>query len=272
MRFLVALILLCAAPARAQDHTLLAQTHAPPTTAAFDGAAWRADLALIARELPARHPDLFFRMSRASWDSAVGAIDAGLPSMTRNEAMVAFMELVALVEDGHTLIIPLFDPAVGVRYYPLQLHAFDDGLYVRWAAPEHAALAGAKVLRIGRASAEEAMAAAVRTVPHENEGWARAWAPGRLFIAEILDGLGLVDDMENCRSSSRSAVDATRSSWGRRDGSCHRATTRIPASTSGAGPRCGTRGPHPSGCGTRIGPTGSNSWGPTERSTSPIAA
>ena len=199
MRLLIALILLCFAPAaRAQTDASVVLAQVPlAEPAAFDGASWGQDLDLIARELPARHPDLFFRMSRASWDSAVGALDSRLPAMTRNQAMVAFMELVGLVSDGHTLVIPLFDPAVGVRYYPLQLHAFDDGLYVRWASPEHAALAGAKVLRIGRASAEEAMAAAARTVPHENEGWARAWAPGRLFIAEILDGLGLVDDMEN---------------------------------------------------------------------------
>lgn len=203
MRFLVVLLVLLTAPAlRAQTHA--AQVDAPPAgtpaaaaqAAAFDGTAWREDLALIARELPARHPDLFFRMSRASWDSAVGAVDARLPSMTRNEALVAFMELVALVNDGHTSINPLFDPAFDIRYYPVELHLFDDGLHIRSASPELAGLAGAKVLRIGRVSAEEALAAAARVVPHENAWWARAWAPGRLAFPEILDGLGLVDDME----------------------------------------------------------------------------
>lgn len=166
------------------------------TTAAFDPAAWREDLRFLARELPANHPDAFHRMTRASWDSAVGSIERRLPSMSRNEALVAFMELVALVRDGHTSLTPIFDPAFDVRYYPVELHAFEDGLYVRSAAPEHASLAGAKVLRIGRVSSEEALAAAARTVSHENEGWARAWAPGRLEIPEVLDGLGLVEDME----------------------------------------------------------------------------
>ena len=111
--------------------------------APFDGAAWRQDLTTIARELPARHPDLFFRMSRARWDSAVGAIDGRLASMTRNQALVAFMELVALPNDGHTSATPVFDPAFRVRYYPVQLYAFEDGLHVRSAATEHASLAGA---------------------------------------------------------------------------------------------------------------------------------
>jgi hypothetical protein len=188
--FAAAALSLTAPAARAQGDS--------PTgpSAPSDGAAWRQDLEWIASELPARHPDLFFRMSRASWDSAVGAIDGRLASMTRYETLVAFMELVALPSDGHTSITPLFDPGFHVRYYPVELYAFDDGLYVRSAAPEHASLAGAKVLRIGRASAEDALAAAARTVPHENEWWARAWAPGRLEIPEVLDGLGLVADME----------------------------------------------------------------------------
>ena len=180
----VLFLALLPAPARAQ------------TGAAFDPAAWREDLRLLARELPAIHPDAFYRMSRASWDSAVGSIDRRLPSMTRNEAMVAFMELVAMVRDGHTSLTPIFDPAFDVRYYPIELHLFEDGLHIRSAAPEHASLAGAKVLRIGRVTADEALAAAARTVSHENEWWARAWAPGRLEIPEVLDGLGIVEDME----------------------------------------------------------------------------
>lgn len=175
---------------------LVALFAAPAPGAQTHPAAWQEDLALIARELPARHPDLFFRLSRASWDSAVGALEARLPSMTRDQVIVALMELVALANDGHTSINPLFDQALGFRYYPIEFFLFDDGLYVRSADPEHAGLAGAKVLRIGRASAEEALAAATRTVPHENEWWARALAPGRLAFPEILDGLGLVDDME----------------------------------------------------------------------------
>src|SRR3954463_12596938 len=71
--------------------------------------AWRADLKMIAEQVPARHPNAFFRMTKASWDSAVTSIDKSLPSMTRNQATVAFMQLVAMVTDGHTSINPMFD-------------------------------------------------------------------------------------------------------------------------------------------------------------------
>jgi hypothetical protein len=164
--------------------------------ASFDAAAWSRDVRVIAHELPARHPDAFFRLARARWDSATAATERRIPSLTRNEALVALMELVALVHDGHTSINPLFDPGVAARYYPIELFRFDDGLFVRSASPAHAALAGARVLRIGRVSADSAIAAAARIIPHENEWWVRAWAGEYLALAELLDGLGLVDDPE----------------------------------------------------------------------------
>ncbi len=158
-----------------------------------DIAAWRQDLRIIAEEVPARHPDAFYRMSKPGWDSAVISLDARLPQMTRNQAMVAFMQLVAMINDGHTSINPLFDPALDVHYYPLELHLFDDGLYVKSAAPAYASIVGTRVIRIGSTTAEDAIRRVGTTVSHENEWFARAWAPGRLSFAEILDGLGIAN-------------------------------------------------------------------------------
>jgi hypothetical protein len=178
---------------------LAALTLSVPTARAadtIDATAWRADLDRIASELPARHPNLFHRMTRASWDSAVTDIGKRLPGMNRNQAIVSFMKLVALARDGHTAINPVFDVSLGFRYYPLELYAYDDGLFVRSAAPAHASLVGARVVRIGRATADAALAAAGTTIPSENEWWMRTWAPDRVMVPEVLDGLGLVDDME----------------------------------------------------------------------------
>ena len=164
--------------------------------APIDAAAWRADLRRIAIELPQRHPNAFHRMSRSAWDSSVARIERRLPTMTRNQAIVAFMQLVAQVRDGHTSINPLFDPALQFRYYPIELYSYEDGLFVRSAPPAQAALVGAKVTKIGRLSAEDAMVAAGSTVPVENGWWGRAWATERLVTPEVLDGLGIADDME----------------------------------------------------------------------------
>lgn len=156
--------------------------------------AWRAGLQTLRRELPARHPAPFLNVTRAAWDSAAADLDRRLPSLTRNQALVETMRLVAMLGDAHTVTEP--DSALGLRFYPLELYSFDDGLFVRRAAPAYAGLVGAKVLRVGRVSAEQAIAAAGSVIPHENEWWVRGLAPFWLMVPEVVDGLGLAADAE----------------------------------------------------------------------------
>jgi len=68
-----------------------------------------------------------------------------------------------MVGDGHTNIAPTRDPKIGFRAYPVRLFLFQDGLYVRAAARAHADLVGARVIRIGNASSEEAYDACARS-------------------------------------------------------------------------------------------------------------
>lgn len=170
--------------------TLAAQTAPRPGTA-----GWRSDLRLLARELPLRHPAPFANISATQWDSAVARLDRRLPALRNNQRLVELLRLVALVGDAHTNLEP--DPSLGLRYYPLELYSFEDGLFVRRADSAHAALVGAKVLRIGRSGADEAVTAAGSIIPHENDWWVRAWAPFWLMIPEIVDGLALARDAEH---------------------------------------------------------------------------
>ena len=161
-----------------------------------DPAAWQADLAVLATELPRLHPDLFRRLTAAQWDSAVRALSARLGDLSDRQAYVAFQQLVALVGDGHTSLNPLFERTFPLRYYPVELALFDDGLFVKSAAPEYRDLVGARVVRLGRVTAEAALAAAGTTISADNEWWARTWAPGRLILPEVVAGLGLADDAD----------------------------------------------------------------------------
>jgi hypothetical protein len=108
------------------------------TAPAPDVAAWRGDLRLLAIELPRRHPAPFHRITAAQWDSATGSVNRRLPIFTRNQILVELYRLVALIGDAHTAVQP--DPALGLRYYPLELYAFEDGLFVRRADSAHAYL------------------------------------------------------------------------------------------------------------------------------------
>jgi Peptidase family S41 len=171
----------------AGNSMLAAQAEAPPTLM-----GWRADLQVLATEFPARHPAPYRNITRAQWDSAVASLDRRLPTLNQDQALVAFFQLVALPGDAHTTIQP--NPARPLHFYPIELYSFEDGLFVRRADSAHAALVGARVVRFGNASAEEAMARVATIIPHENDWWVRAWGPFWLTAVEMVHGLGLTDD------------------------------------------------------------------------------
>jgi hypothetical protein len=151
-RVLIVLLLVSGGP-------LLAQSLRPREVT-----AWRADVRFLARQVPARHPAPFLRITRAQWDSAAASLEHRLPMLRRNQVLVGILQLVALPGDAHTGVEP--DPSLGLRYYPLELYSFDDGLFVRRADPGHADLVGARVLQIGDAPVADAFTRVGTIIPH----------------------------------------------------------------------------------------------------------
>lgn len=188
-RWMAALLLGAAAlPASAQAPLPSAQAE-----------AWREDLRVLAAELPRRHPMLFegltpTRLTRAAFDSAVGDLDRRIPSLRRHEVVVGLQRIVALVGAGHTSINAAFDPALGFHAHPLRLESLADGIFVVAADSVHRALVGARVRRIGGASAEEALARVGTVLSHENEPFLRAHGMFYLTIPEVLHALGIIGD------------------------------------------------------------------------------
>lgn len=155
---------------------------------------WREDLAYLARELPRRHKDLFHTIGRQQFDSAVAALERKLPALARHQVIVELARLVALVGDGHTNVAPTRDPKIGFQAYPVRLYFFKDGLFIRAAAKPHADLVGAKVVRIGRLTADQAYLAVRDLVGRDNEMNARFFAPFLLAMPEVLHAVGAIDE------------------------------------------------------------------------------
>ena len=130
----------------AGSSVLAAQSVAPPTVA-----GWRADLQVLSKELPARHPAPFLNITRLQWDSAVADVNGRLSALNPDQTLVAFFQLVTLPGDAHTTVQP--NPARPLHFYPVELYSFEDGLFIRRADSAHAPLVGARVVRLGNASA-----------------------------------------------------------------------------------------------------------------------
>ncbi|MEP6787472.1 MAG: tetratricopeptide repeat protein [Acidobacteriota bacterium] len=152
---------------------------------------WREDLRFMAEQMPKQHPNIYRRMPKADFDAAVKTLNDRIPSASQDEILAGFMRIVAMVKDGHTGFFPMSYFNGGV--IQLRFYKFEDGLYVQRASQAYRDLVGAKVVRIGKLTADEALKQAGTVAGADNEMGVIENAALFLSIPEILRGLGVID-------------------------------------------------------------------------------
>jgi hypothetical protein len=158
--------------------------------------AWQEDLRFMTKEMQSTHKNLYHSITAEDFATMAQKLDAEIPSLTRAEVIVKMAKIVAAVGDGHTNIYPTRDPTIGFHRLPVEFTFFGDELYIRATQPEQRSLLGAKVLRIGSLSEEDAFAAVQTMIGHENEGGARYWAEYLLAMPEVLEALHVTSSVD----------------------------------------------------------------------------
>src|SRR3954468_8994209 len=173
---------------------------------AYTTQQWREDLHYLARELPKRHRNAFHKITPATFDSAVAALDARIPALSDHEIVVGLASIVALVGDGHTRLArpeapdagfdraptvtdPPKDSSLYMHNLPVKLALFDDGLFIRAATPAYQPLIGSRVMRIGRLRADSAVEAMRPVVNYDNEQGFLFIAPTLMPLPEVLHAM-----------------------------------------------------------------------------------
>ncbi|MGA9575584.1 MAG: hypothetical protein WBS20_16715, partial [Lysobacterales bacterium] len=164
---------------------------------------WRADLEFVKQTLPVTHAQLFHTLSEEDFNSAIETLSVRVPGLSHHQIIIDLAAIVASVGDGHTRVsLPMVegsdffeghsttpppnDPSMVFNLYPIRLYAYSDGLYVRRIGAENTGFAGAKVIRIGRMSAQGAMQAVSRIVQRDNDFQVKNLVPMRLVVPEVL--------------------------------------------------------------------------------------
>lgn len=162
---------------------------------------WREDLHYLAEQMPLKHKSLFHTMTEAEFRAAVAQLDADIPKLNDDEIFVRLAQIVAMVQDGHTgFDLRPFPPSDGEESIPIRFDRYEDGIYVRAAAPEYAAAVGGKLIELGSVGWKEAIGRVDSIESHDpgNDGEQRAWsAKTDLNRPRILHGLGLSDSSES---------------------------------------------------------------------------
>ena len=180
----------------------------PPSIAADQPAQltaeqWREDLAFLVAEMKGRHPNLYHAVSRQQFEAAVDELNARIPAMERDEIVVGFMRIAAMVGDGHTRVDPRKDAKFGFPSLPLKLYLFEDGLFIRAARPDYAALVGAEIIEIGGVPVAEAIRRTHAISSVDNAIGYRLFAPLYLNMPDILHALKLSPSAQSARLKLR---------------------------------------------------------------------
>ena len=184
-----------------------AQTHTPPaggpppraaTAAELADTArvrkWREDVRFITTQVRTLHPRPFTHVSEAAFDSATRAIEARVPTTDDAHLAVDCMRLVAMLRDGHSACVGTFPPLGFLSVLPVALRPFADGVYVIAADSAHAALAGARVTKIGELSADDAIARVGTVVNSDNRSTELDRVPLFLMMPKLLEVVGVSRD------------------------------------------------------------------------------
>ena len=142
---------------------------------------WREDLKFLAVELPKRHKNLFFKITRERFDREVAKIGESVPKLSDSEIRLALWRLAAMIGDAHTRIQYSRE-----KIYPLGLYQFSDGVFVAATTEEYRSALGARLIKIGKTDVERAKETVRSIIPVENESWFKQQFPNYLTDPEVL--------------------------------------------------------------------------------------
>ena len=182
----------------------------PDTSAMSRDEGWRYDLQFLAREIRRLHYDPYRDFSREVVEAHIRKLHEEIPRLTDAQIVIGLMKLARMAGDGHTVIRhPAYGPDTK-RLLPVQFYLFEEGLFVTAAAPTHAELAGAQVLRVGGHSIERLTEALDPIISRDNRIWLKFVVPNMLRNPFLLHGLGLLPEADRATVTIRDANGAER--------------------------------------------------------------
>lgn len=149
-----------------------------------DSAALRAarltDIDFLESTIRSTHPEPLRKRARDEWAPKVAALREHAGELSDARFFFELSSLVALLQDGHTRLLPSLDGDAS-RWYPIRFECFDDGVFVLAADKKYEALVGGRVVALGGRPIAEFLAAAAPAVPGDNPVGAQN------FLERLLD-------------------------------------------------------------------------------------
>ncbi len=156
-----------------------------------DAASWRADIDVLRRELPKRHPNLFRYYSREAFERELEQVAAQSEGKTDLQIGLALQAVLAKCRDANTRVelSSLFQQSGKV--IPLGLGWYAGGLYVSATVKRFAPAMGMRVVSINGLSPEAMLEQLGRFIPQENAEALRRDGPMWLRFPQAVEQAGV---------------------------------------------------------------------------------
>jgi len=158
----------------------------------FTAAQAKEDLRFLQTTVNQDFAFLFKKIDKTTWNSAVEDFYSQIPSLQPHEITVGFSRIISLFEYGHTQI--RFSTVAQEAVLPINLYHFEDGVFIEGVQKENQQLLGAKLLKIGDMTIEDALRAIRPVVPAENDQYFKAYGLRFLTVPSVLHAQGVIPE------------------------------------------------------------------------------
>jgi tetratricopeptide (TPR) repeat protein len=157
---------------------------------------WQDDLKFLQHTVHKDYSFLFKKTNASQFDAAVDKLYKEIPNLQNHEIVVGLARIVASFKYGHT-VLGFRDFGDQMHQLPLNLYHFSDGIYIQGVHKDYEAALGAKVLRVGNMSIEDALKAIYPVVPAENDQFFKGYGLRYLTSTEVLHAQRVIDKLSD---------------------------------------------------------------------------
>ncbi|MBU3089422.1 peptidase S41 [Clostridium gasigenes] len=154
---------------------------------------WNEDIEFLKETLINKHKNLFFNITRESFENNIKELKSRIENLDYNDMKVEISRVIASIGDSHTAV------KLPMNYLlPLEFYWFKEGIYVIKTLGEYKELKYSKVIEINNVPINEVLEELTEIISHENKSYLKANIVKYLQAVELLYGLMIIDDIENC--------------------------------------------------------------------------
>jgi len=147
---------------------------------------WKEDIDFLKKELPKRHKNLFFKISKSDFENQLEKIKIQNDSLSNFETALKLQQVIANIGDSHTSIIlkKYINPK---KLLPLRFYWFSDGIFIKQTTENYRELLGRKITSINGHSISKIADSLSSLITVDNNAIVKNKIPKLLFLTQLLD-------------------------------------------------------------------------------------